>query len=276
MQNLREYHRPETLEDALRLLSRDTARVIPLAGGTELVAVPPPDIDAVVDLNDLALDDISVEGDELVLGGLVRLTTLVESEEVRAFAGSALTDAARVAATSLLRNQGTLAGTLLTRLARSELPPVLLVLDAEVTLQHADGAEVMPLVMLYDDLERHTGGRIITDVRVPAPPAGARIHRQRVARTPADQPILAVTALTRVADAKFIEVRIAASGIGPHPRRLSAIESALLGTDTDTNAVLETVAPLVNELALPDDPLASAEYRRGVLPVLIRRVLLGE
>lgn len=276
MQNLREYHKPDTLEDALHLLARDDVRTVPLAGGTQLVATPRADVDAVVDLGALSLDGIELSDDGLRLGGLVRLSALGTSEEVRGFAGGVIAEAAQIAATSLLRNQGTLAGTLLTRLPRSEVPPVLLALDAEVTLQRADGAEVLPLVMLYDDLRRHTQRAVIIEVRVPALPAGARIHRHRVARTPADQPTLTVTALTRVAEGRFTEVRIAAAGIGRRPRRLSAVEDVLFDTPAKPEAVTEAVVPLVDEFALPDDPLASADYRRAVLPVLIRRAMLGQ
>lgn len=275
MRNLREYHKPDTLDDALRLLTRDDVRAVPLAGGTELVATTPPDVDAVVDLGELPLTEITQDVDGLRLGGLVRLSALAESPEVQAFADGVVADVARATATSLLRNQATLAGSLLTRLPRSEFVPVLLVLDADVTLQRAEGPEAMPLVMLYDNLYEHTRQAVITEVRLPTLPDGARIRRHRVARSPADQPILSVTALTRVADGTFAEVRIAAAGIGPHPRRLTAVEDELLGVATTAEDVTSAVEPLVDQLALPDDSLASAEYRRSTLPVLVRRAVLG-
>ncbi len=275
MPNIRAYERPTSLEDALRRLHEDP-RAVPLAGGTALVAYGvPAEETALVDISELPLDDIEAHEDRLVLGALASLETLARHEAVRAFAGGVLAQAAHAEATSLLRQQGRLAGALLVNLAHSELVPALLALDARVTVQHLEGPRVLPLADFYADVAAALGRGLIVRVDVPAPPPGAVARRQRVARAPRDRAILSVACVARVADGRVDLVRLAASGVGEVPRRLAEVERALRGVPATPEAVQAAAATAVATLSLPDDHRASAEYRRGVLPVLIRRGVLG-
>lgn len=275
MPNIRAYERPTSLEDALRRLHEDP-RAVPLAGGTALVAYGvPAEETALVDISELPLDDIEAHEDRLVLGALASLETLARHEAVRAFAGGVLAQAAHAEATSLLRQQGRLAGALLVNLAHSELVPALLALDARVTVQHLEGPRVLPLADFYADVAAALGRGLIVRVDVPAPPPGAVARCQRVARAPRDRAILSVACVARVADGRVDLVRLAASGVGEVPRRLAEVERALRGVPATPEAVQAAAATAVATLSLPDDHRASAEYRRGVLPVLIRRGVLG-
>jgi CO/xanthine dehydrogenase FAD-binding subunit len=273
MRNLREYHRPETLGEALSLLGRTHARTLPLAGGTQLMAEDSPDVEAVVDLEYLKLSYIESDDEGLRIGATTSLAELVDSPVVRVFADGILAEAARLAAGSLLRNQGRLAGALLARIENGDLPTVLLALDAEVLILRSEGSTRLPLAALYENLDIR--GAVLTEARVPVPPAGARIRSFRVARSPADQAILTVAALTRQAKGVLAEYRVAAAGVGPRPKRLLKLESALAAVEPATEIFRATVAREVGKLELPGDLLASAEYRRAVLPVLVRRAVTG-
>ena len=275
MPNIRAYERPTSLEDALRRL-HENPRAVPLAGGTALVAYGVPAEEAtLVDISELPLDDIEAHEDRLVLDALASLETLARHEAVRAFAGGVLAQAAHAEATSLLRQQGRLAGALLVNLAHSELVPALLALDARVTVQHLEGPRVLPLADFYADVAAALGRGLIVRVDVPAPPPGTVARRQRVARAPRDRAILSVACVARVAEGRVDLVRLAASGVGEVPRRLAEVERALRGVPATPEAVQAAAATAVATLSLPDDHRASAEYRRGVLPVLIRRGILG-
>ena len=81
MLRINEYFRPRTLDDALTLLQRDQATV-PLAGGTKLVPLRAADAQAVVDLQALGLDELSVEGFHVHIGAMVPLQRLTESPSV--------------------------------------------------------------------------------------------------------------------------------------------------------------------------------------------------
>lgn len=275
MKNLREYQRPSTVDEALSLLARKSPRSRPMAGGTDLIADAPQDIAAVVDLQNLPLAYIESEDNGLRLGALTRLATIAETPVIREFAGGVLADAARLSATSLLRNQSTLVGTLLSHIENGELPPALLVLNSELLIRRIDGLITLPLSRFYEDLNRYSEAAIITEVRVPKPPDNSVVRRHRVARTRTDQAILTVCALTRMANGRIAEARVAGAGLGPLPVRLTDVETALLGLPAAAAPVEAAAIEGIRSLSLPNDIMASAEYRRTVLTVLIRRAVTG-
>jgi CO/xanthine dehydrogenase FAD-binding subunit len=276
MRNLREYCRPQTIEEALRLLTREGVRSAVLSGGTRLAAESRDDVESVIDLGGLPLAYIQSDNSGLRLGGLTRLQEMIDSPAVARFANGALTDAARLTSTRLLRNQGTLAGTLLAREVNSELAAPLLVLEAEVLIQRLEGSTTLPLADLYEDLDASIEGAIITEAFVPAPQPEARLHRCRVARTPSDRAILTVAALTSAIEGVIKEARLAAAGIGLHPRRLREIESKLKGRRARADDISAVLSRAAARIELPQDHIASADYRRSTLQVLIQRAILGD
>jgi CO/xanthine dehydrogenase FAD-binding subunit len=276
MHGLREYWKPETIEEALKLLAREGVRSIPIAGGTSVAAGAQPHIEALVDIAGLPLDYIRSDETGLHIGSLTRLAALCDSPAISTFAGGALAGAAAFAGTSLLRNQGTLGGAILTPETSAELCAVLIVLDAEVVIQRLEGATALPLAALFEETDGRSDGAILTEVRMQAPPPGANVHCHRVSRSPAGPPILSAIALARTPEDRIVECRVAVVGMGPRPKRLKSLETLLAGLDTSPGVVERVVAKAIQALAVQDDPEASAEYRRAVLPVLIRRAILGQ
>jgi CO/xanthine dehydrogenase FAD-binding subunit len=275
MRNLREYCRPQTLEEALRLLAREGLRSAVLSGGTRLLAASRDDVESVIDLGGLPLAYIQSDKSGLRLGGLIKLQEMIDAPAVAEFAGGALTDAARLTSTRLLRNQGTLAGTLLAQESSPELAALLLVLEAEVLMQRLEGSTTLPLADLYEDLDARIEGAILTEVFVPAPQPEARLQQRRVARTPSDRAILTVAALTLTIGGTINEARLAAAGIGLRPRRLREIESKLKGRRAEADDISVVLNRAIARVERPQDHIASADYRRSTLQVLIQRAILG-
>ena len=200
---------------------------------------------------------------------------MIDSPAVAGFADGALTDAARLTITRPLRNQATLAGTLLARDANSELVAPLLVLEAEVLIQRIEGSTTLRLADLYEDLDASIAGAILTEAFVPAPQPEARLHRCRVARTPSDRAILTVAALTFAIEGTIKEVRLAVAGSGLRPRRLGEIESKLKGKRAGASDISAVLGRAIARMELPQDHTASADYRRSMLQILIQRAILG-
>ncbi len=271
-----EYFRPKTLEQALQLLARQGVRSIPIAGGTQVVAEARSDVEALIDLAALPLDYIRADRDGIRLGSMTRLHAISDSPELRAFAGGALPKTALQSGSGLLRNQGTLGGAVLTPGAAGELGAALLVLDAEVLIQRHQILTALPLAALYEEIAASMNGAILTEVRVRAPARDACFDCQRVSRSPAGPPILAVAALTRIHRETIIACRIAVAGAGPRPRRLLDLEVLLSGLPAAREPVSSAAARASESLDLRDDTLASAEYRRSIFPVLVRRAVLGQ
>ena len=161
-----------------------------------------------------------------------------------------------------IRAVGTIAGNLCSTAGpsapRGDLQAPLLALGARVTSVGAGGETTEDVSVFLEN----GSGRLVLSIDVPGgqPFGYARLDRPHTHH----YTMLAVTAV-KGADG----VRVAASGVGPHARRLAGVESALAGGASAADA-----AAHANEgLDLPTDALASAWYREQMLPLLVQRAL---
>ncbi len=181
---------------------------MPLAGGAWLtprlrsdVDVPDPlheAVDAVVDLADLGLSFIELEGrpgdGSLRLGATTTLEQIADSAVCRQLAGGILAQAAQREAPINQRNAATVAGALLGAPSQSELLLVLLALAAHAVVD-AGQPHALPLNDLLADLPGQLNGGLVIEIGLPWPAETAKGGLARVARTPTDQPIVAAAAL---------------------------------------------------------------------------------
>lgn len=248
---IREVHRPKTIEEALELLSREGLLTVAMGGGTVLNR-PSPEPFAVVDLQDLGLEQVEVKGHVLSLGATVTLASLADLPELP----EALRRVVRLEATYNLRQIATLAGTLLAANGRSPLATALLALDATLEVMRAGAAvEQVGLGDLLPQRGEKLRGRLVTRITLPL---NARMAYESVARTPADLPIVCAAA----AGWPSGRTRLALGGFGLAP---------LLALDGPEPEGAEIAARSAYSDA--GDEWASAEYRREITPVLARRCI---
>lgn len=241
-----EYHRPRSLAEAVALLGRAQ----PLAGGTSLTPSRRL-VEAVIDLQELALDRLERRDEMVELGSGVRLQALADSGVLPEI----LRESARREAGWNLRNAATLGGTVAAGDGRSPLLTTLLALRSAVWME-PDGT--------WTDLDRVLTGRpdtlrarLMTSLRFRLP-AGEGFHQ--VARTPADVPIVCVAAIIG-ADGR---PSVALGGFGPAPLRLTA-----------DGGVSDFVRAASLAYRQAEDAWASAVYRSDVAAALVRRTLEG-
>lgn len=248
------YYRPENLDDALRLLAQPDT--LPLAGGTKLLAG---DVEsAVVDLQAVGLNQIDWADGVVRVGATATLTNLAAAlAEKEAGPADLLQSAIHRAGPNTYRNAATLGGTIASRLPDSELLAALLVLDAAI---HLANGEEMSLADYLAVGERPS--TLITAVTIPWTAGQGRSGR--VARTPADYPIVSVT-LWQPDEGL---ARLAATGLGERPFRLTKAEANL--DDIDAAAA---AAKAANQHS--GDFRGDAAYRAEMAAVLTRRVLEG-
>lgn len=261
------YFRPKRIEEALRRLSEPNT--VPLAGGTKLLAG---DVDAaVVDLQDLGLNKIVFEEGWLRVGATAKLrdisdylaNNLPNREDDGKGWSPLLRKAIKQAGPNTYRNAATLGGITASRLADSELLAALLTLNAEVTMEGAS-PESLSLSEYLSEAEHPPG--LITAVRIRWEDGKGR--SVRVARTPADYPIVSVT-LWQALDKR---PSLAATGIDARPIRLTAAESVLSAT-FDEQAIERAAEAAASHARHPGDFRGSAAYRAEMVAVLTRRVL---
>ena len=250
-----QYFRPQTLEQALQLLSHVDTR--PLGGGT-LLTQRSDESFSVVDLQSLGLDKIHKSGDTLKIGATVTLQALLESS----YTPEALKAVLLLETPLNLRTMGTVAGTLVTCDGRSPFATVMLALDAKMTFVPGDEqvtlGNYLPLRVGVDDPRPfHTTGpnKLIIRIEIPL---HVKLAFEIVARTPGDKPIVC-SALAQWPSGR---TRLALGGYGTSPA---------LALDGNAPNDLEAVAR--NAFAEAGDAWASKEYRSNIAAVLAQRCL---
>ncbi|MBI5651254.1 MAG: FAD binding domain-containing protein [Chloroflexi bacterium] len=265
MLNLNEIHKPTTVQDALKFLQQPDT--VALAGGTNLIAEQRRDVRAVVDLSGLGLAYIRESSGAIVLGAMTTLSALNDSPILRALANGVIAQAAHRSAASILRNQATLAGTIIAE-PDGILAVALLALDAQVTLV---GSETRQIAI--ENFWREGAAKsLVTEIAVPIKNPRAALHT--VARTPSDQPIVGVIASAQIENQVARDVRIALGGVSETALRASAAEKILEG-QTLNDAVIENAVGAMHASPLHPrgDYRGSAEYRREMAIVLTRRAV---
>jgi probable selenate reductase FAD-binding subunit len=269
LRELTDYYRPKNLREALQLLNQPQRTVVPLAGGTELLARQDTAIEAVVDLQDLELDYIHSDGDGLHIGAMTRVQTLVTDERVREAAHELVSRCAMLSAQHTERNMATIGGSVAVGAAWHDLLLALLVCDAQVELMRSSVLRrVVPLHELLAHRRTHlTPQTLITQITLPTQALSARTAYHRVSRTPADRAIVGVAVSANIAPNGAHIVHVAIGGASDHTMRMPEVE-ALLAQQELLPRVVDTIQRAVTP---PSDHLASSEYRRAMVGVLLRR-----
>jgi len=277
MARVREYHRPETVVEALALLANPGISSVPLAGGTTLVprlVAADNEVEAIVDLSRLGLDFLELEEGLLRLGAMVTLTDVAESEVCRQVAGGLLNRAARLNATVNVRNAATVGGVIAGGDPTSELLLALVALGAELVVQKdADRTDLLPLNVFLGAPADSLTGSLLTEVHFSVPEGRVSAGLTRVGRTPRDRPIVAAAAVVIWEGDVAARIGLAMSGIAETPVRLDDIEKVLEGQALVDDVLDAALADLGERFDPPDDFRGSAEYRRAMAPILARRAL---
>jgi len=244
MPQLKAYHRPPSVAEALHLLARPDTNTAIVGGGTYIVAHMPELVDEVVDLQDIAgLRQVIFTGSRLTLGSMVRLQTLVDDDH----SPDLLRETARREGPNTVRHTATVGGTIIGADKESELLAALLVYEAVVQVQSGSGVSNVPLDTFLRDVPAALSGGIILSVNLTAT---GQTASDRVARTPADKPIVA--AVARLGDDS--QIRLALCGVADTPVLV------------DSDNVKAAINP-------PGDFRGSSEYRRQMAATLAKRVI---
>ena len=208
-------------------------------------------------LEHAGLDQINGDG-TLTIGAMTRLTTLAGLDlEPLAAAASDVADLE-------VRAQATVGGNLCARSApespRGDLQVALLAVGARVRSAGAGGERTEPVEDFLAGADREP--RLVLEIEVDRPRSAAFVSQRR--------PHAHSYAVMSVACAETPDaVRVAAGGVGPRAVRLRAVEAAL----ADGAPLADAAAKALENVEPQDDALASAWYRRAVLPTLLRRAL---
>jgi CO/xanthine dehydrogenase FAD-binding subunit len=206
----------------------------------------------------------------LRIGSMVRLQQLAESVQ----ACPLLSEAARREGPLTYRNAVTVGGTIVTRDPGSYVLLGLLVLNAQVQVNRADGNVTLGLDHLLDDPHGALKGGLITELSLDLSERASGTAITDVARTPRDRPIVAVVVrLDRQGDT-CQEACIAVGGVEDRPLRAWDAERRLAGHVFSEHLAEAAAVAVTTSLNPPSDFRGSGEYRREMAAVLIQRALV--
>jgi carbon-monoxide dehydrogenase medium subunit len=273
-----DYLEPETLEEACAFLERDGDNAKLIAGGTALLIwlrmkLLHPRL--VISLAKIpGLDYIRFDPkDGLRLGAMVRHREIERNPGVREHY-PLLYETFRKVAQPRIRNMATLGGNLCQGDPLTDPGASLIALDAEVTLSSSKGNRVVPLERFFIDYyqtDLHPG-EILTEIYVPLPPVGSRwSHIKFLPRSQEDFATVGVALTLRLRDESCEDLRLALNSVAPTILRARRAEESLRGKPV-TDGSIRDMAQIASEEVDPiDDNRGSAEYKREMVKVLVRR-----
>jgi len=272
------YLEPATLDEALALLARHGREARLIAGGTGLVNLMKQRLvnpGYVVSLRRLVeLAQLGFNG-SLRIGALCTHRTLETSPIVHSHA-PLLAEAARRVATIRIRTMATIGGAVAHADPNQDLPPALIALGARVKLRSADGERQIPVDQFFTGYYETQAkpDEIVTEIEMPAaPPGSGWAYLKFLPQTADDYATVAVAAMLRLDGGRIADARVALGATASTPLRAAAVEQALRG-QAATAAVIERAASAAASIVDPiSDFRGSADYKRDMAVVFVRRAL---
>lgn len=271
MQDLKEYLRPRSASEAVRMKQEYGERAVYLAGGSDLLVHRPRHVEAAIDIGHADLGYVLDGGDELVIGGAALLRDAESA--VTGLADGMLALAFRDTAPWLIRNAATVSGNIANASPAADSVPALLAADAELVLLGNDVERVRLGDVLAGPHRTTLGDRLIQEIRIPQSVTRRRGTFTKLARSHSDiaQVNLAVSLIEE--DGVLRDVRIALGAVAPTALRAEAAEALVEGrspADVDLSQVEQAVRDAIAPIS---DWRASAEYRSRMARVLVRRAV---
>jgi len=274
-----EYERASSVDQAIGLLDRlgPSARLV--AGGHSLLPMMKlrlADLEYLIDINDLhgELGYIRVEAAQIRIGAMARHRELLESDAL-AEAFPIFRDAERVIADPVVRNRGTLGGSLCQADPSEDLSAVCTTLNASCVIRGSAGERVVTMDEFYrGPYETAVGdGEILIEVRLPVRPRGSSAY-EKVERRAGDWAVASAGAAVWLDDAGAIaDARVGLAAVGPNTTGLPAISEALRGQQPSEDAYEQAGVLAAQSCDPVTDMRGSEEYKRHLAKELTKRAL---
>ena len=274
-----EYVEPKTVDEAIGLLGEYGDDAILMAGGLTVMLllrdrlIRPRVLISLSGIEELT--GIDVDGN-CQIGAMSSYSEIFLSQELRQSV-PLLCDACGRVGSPAIRNMGTLGGSVSQGDSASDTAPALLALDAEVAIAGPSGERRLPIRDFFQDvfttaLDDH---EILTSFHVPKPDEGVRTKFVKYTCTSAEA-FAAVTvaiALGVSEEGRCADVKIGLGSVAPTPIRATEAEKLLRGNEATPALISEAAEAAAAATDPPADGQGSADYRRAMTRVWVRRLL---
>jgi aerobic carbon-monoxide dehydrogenase medium subunit len=273
-----EYERATSVDHAIGLLERLGSSSRLVAGGHSLLPMMKlrlANLEYLIDINDLhdELGYIRVEPGEIRVGAMTRHRELLESDEL-AEAFPIFRDAERVIADPVVRNRGTLGGSLCQADPSEDLSAVCTTLDASCVIRGSAGDRVVTMAEFYRGPYETAieDNQMLIEIRIPVRPGGSSAY-EKVERRAGDWAVVSCGAAVWMAGGTITDARVGLAAVGPNTTGIPAISDALRGK-TPSEELYERAGAIAAENCSPStDMRGSVEYKRHLAKELTRRAL---
>jgi CO/xanthine dehydrogenase FAD-binding subunit len=277
-----DYIKPGSMDDLLDLLSGNhNGRYRVYAGGTDLIpklkgrTITPPE--SIVDLKGIpGLDYIDYDDrNGLRIGALATIRSIETSPVVRE-KYPLLSQASASIASIQVRNRGTMAGNICNAVPSADSAPPLLSLEARLLCVSKKRERIININEFFTGPNKNAlePDEILREIQIPALHEDFRgVFIKLSPRSRMDLAVVNVAVICVKGKGRFKDIRISLGAVAPTPIRAQKAESSLVGAEADDKAILNAARIASAESKPIDDHRASAEYRRMMVEVLVKRAI---
>jgi carbon-monoxide dehydrogenase medium subunit len=276
-----DYIRPVSIDEILDLLLNNNGRYRVYAGGTDLIpklkgrTMSPPE--TIVDLKGIPDLDY-IDYDErygLRIGALATIRSIETSPIVRE-KYPLLSQAAGSMASIQVRNRGTIAGNICNAVPSADSAPPLLALEARLVCVSKKGERILMIDEFFIGPNKTAlePDEILREIQIPAlPEKGRGVFIKLSPRSRMDLAVVNVAVLCVKENGLFKTIRIGLGAVAPTPIRARKAEELFEGAKPDDKTILNAAKIASSESKPIDDHRASAEYRKLMVEVLVKRAI---
>ncbi|MBW6434280.1 xanthine dehydrogenase family protein subunit M [Actinoplanes hulinensis] len=275
-----EYERATSVDQAIGLLERlgSSARLV--AGGHSLLPMMKlrlANFEYLIDINDLhgELGYIRLSDDEVRIGAMTRHRELLESD-VLAGVFPIFRDAERVIADPVVRNRGTLGGSLCQADPSEDLSAVCTTLDASCVIRGPGGAERVVTMEEFHVGPYETAvadNEILTEIRLPRKNFKVGSAYAKVERRAGDWAVVSAGAAVWLDAGRIVDARVGLAAVGPNTTGIPEISASLRGHEPSEELYQLAGAIAARGCDPVTDTRGSADYKRHLADELTRRTL---
>jgi len=277
-----DYVKPKSLDEALdQLASNKNGTVKIYAGGTDVIPklksrlINTPEV--LVDLKgipDLEYIDYD-EKNGLRIGALATIFSVAHSPLVLENF-PILAQAANSIASTQVQNRGTITGNICNAVPSADSAPALLCLEADLVCVSKKGERKIPIEDFFTGPNENAlnPDELVKEIQIPAMPAGSYgVYFKLSPRSKMDLAVVGVGAVVSGDEDSISDARIALGAVAPTPIRCRNAEDILKGGKVDEKRIEETGRSAADASRPIDDHRASAEYRKMMVDVLVKRAI---
>jgi carbon-monoxide dehydrogenase medium subunit len=271
------YGRASSVDDAIEKLQRLGSEARIIAGGHSLLPMMKLRLanpEHLIDINDLhELSYIREEGDELRIGALTRHVELLKSD-LLAERFPVFRDAEQVIADPVVRNRGTIGGSLCQADAAEDLSAVCSALKGKAVIRGAQGERTVGLDEFYiGPFTTAVGdGELLTEVRLPLRRGAGSAH-EKVERRAGDWAVAAASAAVWMEGGTIADAGVALSAVAPTTVHVARAEELLRGKAPSEELFAEAGEISSEDCAPLPDGRGPVDYKRHLAGVLTKRAL---